>query len=79
MRRMKRGKHVVNSRDLTEIKKGLQTGEIKVVCGTHAVIQGDVSFKNLALAVCDEQHRFGVAVIHRARKNTDSVVGEKLF
>ncbi|MBD5585439.1 MAG: ATP-dependent DNA helicase RecG [Clostridia bacterium] len=43
------------------IKKGLLSGEIDVVCGTHAVIQDDVVFKNLAFAVCDEQHRFGVA------------------
>ena len=44
-----------------EIKKGLLCGEIDVVCGTHAVIQDDVIFKNLAMVVCDEQHRFGVA------------------
>lgn len=44
-----------------EIKKGLADGEINIVCGTHAVIQSDVTFKELAFAVCDEQHRFGVA------------------
>ena len=44
-----------------EIKKGLSSGEINIVCGTHAVIQNDVVFKNLAFVVCDEQHRFGVA------------------
>ena len=44
-----------------EIKRGLLTGEINVVCGTHAVIQSDVVFKKLAFVVCDEQHRFGVA------------------
>ncbi len=44
-----------------EIKKGLANGDIDIVCGTHAVIQSDVVFKNLAFAVCDEQHRFGVA------------------
>ena len=44
-----------------EIKKGLANGEIDIVCGTHAVIQGDVAFKRLAFVVCDEQHRFGVA------------------
>lgn len=44
-----------------EIKKALKEGQIDIVCGTHAVIQGDVEFKNLAMAVCDEQHRFGVA------------------
>lgn len=44
-----------------EIKRALAEGEIDVVCGTHAVIQGDVRFNNLAFVVCDEQHRFGVA------------------
>jgi ATP-dependent DNA helicase RecG len=44
-----------------EIKKGLKDGTIAVVCGTHAVIQKDVEFCNLGFAVCDEQHRFGVA------------------
>ncbi len=44
-----------------EIKNRLASGEAQIVCGTHAVIQPDVMFKNLAFAVCDEQHRFGVA------------------
>lgn len=44
-----------------EIKKGLASGAIDVVCGTHAVIQRDVEFANLSLVVCDEQQRFGVA------------------
>jgi ATP-dependent DNA helicase RecG len=39
---------------------GLESGEIDIVVGTHAVIQSGVSFKSLALAVVDEQHRFGV-------------------
>ena len=43
------------------IKKGIASGEISIVCGTHAVIQDSVEFKNLAFTVCDEQHRFGVA------------------
>ncbi len=47
--------------DKKVIKKGISAGEINIVCGTHAVLQPDVQFKNLALAVCDEQHRFGVA------------------
>ena len=37
------------------------SGEAALVVGTHAVIQDQVQFKNLALAVIDEQHRFGVA------------------
>ena len=44
-----------------ELKKQISSGEINIVCGTHAVIQSDVTFKNLAFTVCDEQHRFGVA------------------
>jgi ATP-dependent DNA helicase RecG len=39
----------------------IESGDAKLVVGTHAVIQEKVHFKNLALAVIDEQHRFGVA------------------
>jgi ATP-dependent DNA helicase RecG len=39
---------------------GLGSGEIQILVGTHAVIQEDVRFRNLALAIVDEQHRFGV-------------------
>jgi ATP-dependent DNA helicase RecG len=38
----------------------LKAGEIDVLVGTHALIQDDVVYKSLALAVVDEQHRFGV-------------------
>ncbi len=39
----------------------VESGEAALVIGTHAVIQEQVQFRNLALAVIDEQHRFGVA------------------
>jgi ATP-dependent DNA helicase RecG len=39
----------------------IENGEAKLVVGTHAVIQDKVRFQNLALAIIDEQHRFGVA------------------
>ena len=39
----------------------IASGEAGLVIGTHAVIQDKVQFKNLALAIIDEQHRFGVA------------------
>lgn len=42
------------------IKEALIQGEIDLIVGTHALIQNDVEFKNLALVVTDEQHRFGV-------------------
>ncbi len=43
-----------------EILAKLSEGKIQMVVGTHAIIQEDVKFKNLALAIVDEQHRFGV-------------------
>ncbi len=42
------------------IRNGLADGSIKIVIGTHAVIEGPVQFKDLQFAVIDEQHRFGV-------------------
>jgi len=43
-----------------ELLEQARTGMLPVVVGTHALIQEGVAFKNLALAVVDEQHRFGV-------------------
>jgi ATP-dependent DNA helicase RecG len=43
-----------------ELLARLEAGEIDFLIGTHALIQDDVIFKSLALAVVDEQHRFGV-------------------
>ena len=42
------------------IKESLKNGEIDLIIGTHALLQKDVEFSRLALAVTDEQHRFGV-------------------
>jgi ATP-dependent DNA helicase RecG len=39
----------------------IESGDAQLVVGTHAIIQEKVHFKNLALAIIDEQHRFGVA------------------
>jgi len=43
-----------------ELTKKIEKGDIPLLIGTHAVIQDTVKFKNLVLAVVDEQHRFGV-------------------
>lgn len=47
-------------RSRKDILERLQKGEIDILVGTHALIQGDVEFKDLGVAVIDEQHRFGV-------------------
>ncbi len=43
-----------------ELKKHIKSGEADLVVGTHALITDDTEFKNLGLAIIDEQHRFGV-------------------
>ena len=47
-------------REKQQIKKSIAEGHVKVVVGTHALIQEDVKFAKLGLAIVDEQHRFGV-------------------
>ena len=42
------------------VKAMIESGEVTIVTGTHALIQEDVAFKNLGLIITDEQHRFGV-------------------
>jgi ATP-dependent DNA helicase RecG len=43
------------------IHEGLQSGSLKILVGTHALLEEEVQFAELGLAVIDEQHRFGVA------------------
>ncbi len=54
----------------------IASGEAALVVGTHAVIQDQVVFKNLALAIIDEQHRFGVAQRLALRSKMGSGVKE---
>ncbi len=44
-----------------DIQNHLKNGQLNILVGTHALIESDVIFKNLGLAIVDEQHRFGVA------------------
>ena len=48
-----------------EVIEGLKSGEVDIVIGTHRLLQKDVQFKNLGLAVVDEEQRFGVS--HKER------------
>ena len=52
---------IVKGKKRKEVLEQLVTGGIDILVGTHALIEETVQFKNLGLAVVDEQHRFGVA------------------
>ena len=60
------------TKERKELLPALAAGEIKILVGTHALIEEVVVFKNLGLAVIDEQHRFGVE--QRSRLWDKSVV-----
>ncbi len=47
--------------DRREIHENLENGSLQILIGTHALLEDKVKFKNLGLAIIDEQHRFGVA------------------
>ncbi len=49
-----------SAKERREIHAGLEDGSIGIIVGTHALIEDNVVFRNLGLAVIDEQHRFGV-------------------
>ena len=52
---------IVKGKRRQAVLDGLADGSIKILVGTHAIIEDSVQFNNLGLAVVDEQHRFGVA------------------
>ena len=60
-----------------EIYKKINEGKVKLIIGTHALIQQDLVFKNLGLVVIDEQHKFGVAqraLLPKKGKNPDTLI-----
>jgi ATP-dependent DNA helicase RecG len=59
----------MTAKEHRDVREGLKSGEIDLVVGTHALIEDDVEFKNLGLAVIDEQHRFGVEQRNKLKKS----------
>lgn len=51
----------VRKKERTRILEDLESGNLQILIGTHALIENSVKFKNLGFVVIDEQHRFGVA------------------
>ena len=65
------------SRERAEALRKVAAGEVDLVIGTHALVQGDVKFKNLGLVVVDEQHKFGVlqrATLRQKGRHPDVLV-----
>ncbi|MDE2885390.1 MAG: transcription-repair coupling factor [Chloroflexota bacterium] len=56
------------SKEQDEVVRGLKSGEVDVVIGTHRLVQKDVDFKDLGIVIIDEEHRFGVAHKERLRE-----------
>lgn len=63
----------MTAKEKREMKAKLSAGEIDILCGTHAIIQDNVDIPRLALIVCDEQHRFGVAQRNALAEKGESV------
>ncbi len=50
----------LKTKEKKQIYQGIEDGTVDLIIGTHALVQEKVQFKNLGLAIIDEQHRFGV-------------------
>jgi len=64
------------------IKQQIEKKEIDIIIGTHAIIQKDIIFHNLGLAIIDEQHRFGVAqrlVLRTNQANTNQMAHQLMM
>lgn len=67
----------ISNKEKERILRELKDGEVDVLVGTHAVIQENVEFRKLGLAITDEQHRFGVkqrALLSQKGINPDTLV-----
>ncbi|HEX6087508.1 MAG TPA: transcription-repair coupling factor [Thermoanaerobaculia bacterium] len=62
-----------SAKELKEILKKVETGEIDVIVGTHRLLSKDVTWKDLGLLVIDEEQRFGVAQKERLKSIKKSV------
>lgn len=70
----------INSKGRLQLLQALKDGTVNLVIGTHALFSKNVQYKDLALAIIDEQHRFGVmqrsAIIDKGRNGTEPKLKE---
>lgn len=59
---------LVGTKDMTEAREGLASGDIDIVTGTHALLSRQVKFRNLGLVIVDEEQHFGVAHKEQLKK-----------
>lgn len=67
----------LKKKEKTALIEGLKTGRIKIIVGTHALLNKDIEFKDLALVVTDEEHKFGViqrqSLVEKAANGVHSI------
>ncbi len=63
----------MKQKEKTAVQQKIKTGELSIIVGTHALIQDAVVFKNLALVIIDEQHRFGVEQRKKLQTKADKM------
>ena len=61
------------AKELTDIRKRLETGKIDILIGTHKILSDSFEFKDLGLLIIDEEQKFGVAAKEKLRKLRSSV------
>lgn len=72
-KKLKTGIAAVVTLPRNDMIKKIKSGQINLIVGTHALIQEDILFKNLALIIVDEQHRFGVAQRAYLQQNIEKI------
>ena len=63
----------MTKKEKTKTLEAIKNGDVNIIIGTHAVISKDVEFKNLALSIVDEEHRFGVAQRQLLKEKTENI------
>jgi transcription-repair coupling factor (superfamily II helicase) len=58
--RIEQASRLVGRKDINEAKKGLESGDVDIIIGTHALLANDVKFRELGLLIIDEEQHFGV-------------------